>query len=280
LDRRFADFPPSNISGARSMTARSLAHVYARRAVLTAFCALGLGAVAVRAQAEELRVAVAANFTAPMKQIAADFTAETGQEVKLSFGSTGKFYSQIVNGAPFEVLLAADDATPKKLLAEGQAIAGTAYTYAMGKLVLWSPKAGLVDDQGKVLSDPSKFAHLSIANPKLAPYGQAAMEAIESRGLTAALTPKLVTAESIAQAYQFASTGNAELGFVAMSQVSVPGKPAEGSMWVVPSALYKPIRQDAVLLKLGEGNTVAQKLLSYLKGPKARAVIESYGYGL
>jgi len=262
------------------MIARFHAFRPSRRALLTLLGAFGLGTVATAAQSEELRVAVAANFTAPMKQIAADFTAETGQEVKLSFGSTGKFYSQIANGAPFEVLLAADDATPKKLIAEQHAVAGTAYTYAMGKLVLWSPKSGLVDDQGQVLSDPSKFAHLSIANPKLAPYGQAAVQTIEARGLTGALTTKLVTAESIAQAYQFASTGNAELAFVAMSQVAAPGQPAQGSMWVVPAALYQPIRQDAVLLKMGEGNGAAQKLLAYLKGPKARAVIESYGYGL
>jgi len=262
------------------MTSRLFAFVSTRRVVLTGLCALGFGAAAATVQAEEVKVAVAANFTAPMKQIAADFTAETGQEVKLSFGSTGKFYSQIVNGAPFDVLLAADDATPKKLMDGGQAVPGTAYTYAMGKLVLWSPQAGLVDEHGTVLSDPSKFAHLSIANPKLAPYGQAAVETIEALGRTATLTPKLVTAASIAQAYQFASTGNAELGFVAMSQVSAPGKPAEGSMWVVPADLYQPIRQDAVLLKPGEANGTARRLLDYLKQPKARAVIESYGYGL
>ena len=179
-------------------------------------------------------VAVAANFAAPMARIAEDFTAATGHTLKLSSGATGKFYAQIVAGAPFEVLLAADDETPKKLVDEGHAVAGSHFTYAIGRLVLWSATPGFVDDQGAVLA-PGRFAHLAIANPKVAPYGAAAMEVLRARGLADALAPKLVTGESIAQAFQFVSTGNAELGFVALSQVQVPGKPAAGSHWLVPA---------------------------------------------
>jgi molybdate transport system substrate-binding protein len=176
------------------------------------------------------------------------------------------------------VLIAADDETPKKLIAEGLAVAGTNFTYAIGKLVLWSALPGFVDDQGAVLAS-GKFAHLAIANPKLAPYGQAALEVLGARGLSNAVSPKLVTGESIAQAYQFVATGNAELGFVALSQVAVPGKPVRGSSWLVPQSLYGEIRQDAVLLKLGENSLAAAALLAYLKSAPARSVIQSFGYG-
>ena len=175
--------------------------------------------------------------------------------------------------------MAADDETPKKLVAEGHAVAGSQFTYAVGKLVLWSAQPGVVDDQGAVLRS-GKFAHLAMANPKTAPYGAAAVEVLKARGLADALTPKLVTAESIAQAYQFVATGNAELGFVALSQVAVPGKPVVGSFWLVPPSLYGPIRQDAVLLKAGEKNPAASALLAYLKSDAAKAVIQAYGYGL
>jgi molybdate transport system substrate-binding protein len=176
------------------------------------------------------------------------------------------------------VLIAADDETPKKLIGEGHALAGSNFTYAIGKLVLWSAQPGFVDEQGAVLA-AGRFAHLAIANPKVAPYGTAALEVIKARGLAEAITPKLVTAESIAQAHQFVSTGNAELGFVALSQVAVPGKPVVGSYWLVPQALYGEVRQDAVLLKAGEKNPAAAALLGYLKGDAARAVIRDFGYG-
>jgi len=245
-----------------------------RRAVVAAAAAcLAAGA----ARADEATVAVAANFAGPLAKIAEGFQAATGHRLKVSSGATGKFYSQIAAGAPFEVLLAADDETPKKLVAEGRAVAGSSFTYAIGQLVLWSAKPGFVDDQGAVLAS-GRFEHLSIANPKLAPYGAAAVEVLKARGLTEALAPKIVTAESIAQAYQFVATGNAELGFVALSQVAAPGKPAEGSFWRVPQSLYGEIRQDAVLLKAGEKNAAAKALLDYLKGAPARAVIASYGY--
>lgn len=231
------------------------------------------------ARADEVRVAVAANFAAPLARIAQDFTAATGHSVITIVGSTGKFYSQITAGAPFEVLIAADDETPKRLIAEGLAVAGSNFTYAIGVLVLWSAQAGLVDDQGAVLST-GKFNKLAVANPKLAPYGRAAIEVIQARGLSAALAPNLVTGESIAQAYQFVATGNAELGFVALSQVAVPGKAAPGSFWRVPAALYGEIRQDAVLLKPGEKKPAAAALLAYLKSAPARALIQAWGYRL
>jgi len=236
-------------------------------------------AMTAAAHAGEVQVAVAANFAGPAARIAEGFATTTGHTMKISSGSTGKFYAQIVSGAPFEVLLSADDETPKKLIAEGHAVAGSSFTYAFGKLVLWSAQPGFVDDQGAVLASGT-FAHLSIANPKVAPYGAAALEVIKARGLTQAITPKLVTGESLAQAYQFVYTGNAELGFVALSQVAVPGKPVIGSYWLVASSLYGPIRQDAVLLNAGKANPAAVALLSYLKSEPARRVIQDYGYGL
>ena len=242
------------------------------------------------ARADTVTVAVAANFAAPLARIADAFAASNGHTLKISAGATGKFYSQIIAGAPFQVLIAADDETPKKLIAEGHAVAGSNFTYAIGQLVLWSAQPGLVDAQGAVLGS-GKFSKLAIANPKLAPYGQAAVEVIQARGLTAVIAPRLVTAESIAQAYQFVATGNAELGFVALSQVigaglapagsSAPsGKPAAGSYWRVPANLYGEIRQDALLLKPGEKSAAAAALLAYLKSAPARAVIQRFGYGL
>lgn len=230
------------------------------------------------AAAAEVQVAVAANFAAPLAKIAEGFTAATGHVLKVSSGATGKFHTQIAAGAPFEVLIAADDETPRKLVAAGHAVAGTAFTYAIGKLVLWSAQPGVVDDQGAVLA-AGRFKHVAIANPKLAPYGAAALEVLKARGLTEAITPRLVTAESIAQAYQFVATGNAELGFVALSQVVVPGKPVTGSYWLVPPQLHGEIRQDAVLLKAGEKNPAATALLAHLKGDAAKAVMRDFGYG-
>ncbi|MBK1613604.1 molybdate ABC transporter substrate-binding protein [Rubrivivax gelatinosus] len=229
------------------------------------------------AHADEVQVAVAANFTAPMQKIAAQFEKDTGHVAKLSFGATGKFYAQITNGAPFEVLLAADDETPAKLEKEGQAAAGSRFTYAIGTLVLWSAKPGVVDDQGAVLKSAS-FDHLSIANPKTAPYGLAAIETMKALGVLDAVTPKLVQGENIAQAYQFVATGNAPLGFVALSQVFEDGALKGGSAWIVPAKLHTPIRQDAVVLAKGAANPAAKALLAYLKGEKARTVIRAYGY--
>jgi len=236
-----------------------------------------LACAAIAAQAGEVQVAVAANFAGPMASIGQAFTAATGHQLRVSSGATGKFYSQIVAGAPFEVLIAADDETPQRLLAKGHAVAGSDFVYAIGRLVLWSAQPGLVDDQGAVLA-ASRFSFLAIANPKVAPYGRAALEALKARGLSGALAAKLVTGESIAQAYQFVSTGNAELGFVAWSQVAVPGRPVPGSYWLVPADLYGEIRQRAVLLKHGQGNAAAIALLAYLKSAPARDLIKSFGY--
>ncbi len=235
--------------------------------------------MAVAAQAGEVKVAVAANFAGPLVKIGKAFSAATGHTLKVSAGPTGRFYSQVVAGAPFELLLAADDETPKKLIAEGHAVAGSNFSYAIGQLVLWSPQPGVVDDQGAVLASAG-FKHLAIANPRLAPYGQAALQVLQARGLTAAVQPRLVTAESVAQAYQFVVSGNAELGFVALSQVAPPGQPVAGSHWRVPQALYEPIRQDVVLLKAGAGNPAATALLAFLKSAPARSLIQAHGYGL
>jgi molybdate transport system substrate-binding protein len=231
------------------------------------------------AHADEVSVAVAANFTAPMKAIAADFEKDTGHKAQLAFGGTGKFYAQIRNGAPFQVLLAADDETPAKLEGEGLTASGTRFTYAIGKLVLWSAKPGYVDDKGEVLKK-GEFNKLALANPKLAPYGLAAVETLTRLGLLGALQGKFVQGENIAQTYQFVSTGNAELGFVALSQVMKDDKVTAGSAWIVPASLHQPIRQDATILSLGKGNAAAEALMKYLKGDKAKAIIKSYGYAL
>jgi len=239
---------------------------------------LALMGAASQAQADDVSVAVAANFTAPMQQIAAAFEKETGHKVVASYGSTGKFYAQIKNGAPFELLLAADDETPARLIKENAAVAGSQFTYAIGKLVLWSAKSAVVDAKGEVLKKGG-FDHLALANPKLAPYGAAGVEVMKALGAYDALQPKIVSAENITQAYQFVNSGNALLGFVALSQVLKDGK-IDGSAWLVPAHLYAPIRQDVVVLEKGRGKPAAQALANYLKGDKAKAVIKSFGYGL
>jgi len=231
------------------------------------------------AQANDVQVAVAANFTAPMQKIAAEFAKDTGHKAVLAFGATGKFYAQIVNGAPFEVLLAADDATPARLETEHRTVPGTRFTYAIGKLALWSAKEGVVDNQGQVLKT-GDYAHLAIANPKTAPYGAAAIETLAKLNLLDRVQGKLVQGENIAQAYQFVSTGNAPLGFVALAQVYRDGRFTSGSGWIVPATLHAPIRQDAVILAKGSANPAAQALEAYLKSDKARGLIRSYGYAL
>jgi molybdate transport system substrate-binding protein len=230
------------------------------------------------AVADEVQVAVAANFAAPMQKIAPEFEKASGHKIIASYGSTGKFYAQIKNGAPFEVLLAADDETPTKLGKDDGAVATSQFTYAIGKLVLWSAKPAIVDANGEVLKKGS-FDHLSIANPKLAPYGTAGIEVMKAMGVYDGLQAKIVTAENISQAQQFVSSGNALLGFVALSQVLKDGA-IEGSAWIVPQKLYSPIRQDAIILAKGKDKPAAEALMKYLKGDKAKAVIKSYGYDL
>ena len=225
--------------------------------------------------AAETNVAVAANFTEAAREIAAAFNTKTGHVAVLSFGSSGQFYTQIKQGAPFQVLLSADDARPKKLVDDGLAITDSRFTYAIGKLVLWSKTPGLV--QGENTLKTSAFAKLSICNPVATPYGAAAVEAMKALKIYEALQPKLVEGATITQAYQFVETGNAELGFVALSQLTGP---ETGSRWMVPQELYSPIRQDAVLLKSGAPNEAATGFIAFLKGPEARVIIAKYGYVL
>lgn len=233
----------------------------------------------ISAMGAEVDVAVAANFTAPMNVIAADFERDTGHKARLAFGSSGRFYAQIKNGAPFQVFLSADDETPAKLAQEGLAEPASRFTYAIGSLVLWSAKPDLVDAKGEVLK-AGKFTKLAIANPKTAPYGRAAIETLTKLGLLSAAQPKFVQGENIAQTFQFTQTGNADLGFVALSQVMKDGKVTEGSAWVVPAEMHEPIRQDVILLSTGRGNVAAEALLKYLRTDKAKTVIRSFGYGL
>ena len=229
------------------------------------------------AHADEVTVAVAANFTAPMQKIAQMFEADTGHKATLSFGATGKFYAQIANGAPFDVFLAADDTTPAKMEQENRTVANTRFTYAIGRLVLYSAQPGYVDDKGEVLKT-GDFKHIAIANPKLAPYGLAAQQTLQKMGVLDKLQPRFVMGENIGQSYQFVASGNAPLGFVALSQVMADGKISQGSAWVVPADLHDPIRQDAVVLQRAAHNPAAKALAQYLQGDKARAVIRAYGY--
>lgn len=229
--------------------------------------------------AGDVMVAVAANFTAPMNAIAAEFSRDTGHRALLSFGSSGKFYAQIRNGAPFQMFLSADDEKPAKLEQEGMTVPGSRFTYAVGTLVLWSARPGFVDDKGAVLKG-GQFDRLALANPRLAPYGGAAVETMTALGIQSVLEPKFVQGENIAQTWQFVSTGNAQLGFVALSQVMKEGRITSGSAWVVPGRLHTPIRQDAVILAAGKGNVAAESLAKYLKGDKAKAIIRSFGYDI
>ena len=231
------------------------------------------------AHADETQIAVASNFAGPAQKIAAEFEKQTGHKAILVTGATGKFYAQIVNGAPFDILLAADDETPAKLEKAGYSVSNQRFTYAIGKLVLWSTKSAIVDADTDVLKRGG-FDHLSIANPKVAPYGVAAVETMKALGVYETLQSKLVMGENIAQTHQFVATGNAPLGFVALSQVLKDGK-IEGSYWIVPEKLYSPIRQDAALLNKGKDNRAAAAFLDFIKtNETAKAIILSYGYSL
>lgn len=250
-----------------------------RRAAWAAFVFSLVG----RVDAGEVNVAVAANFAAPMQKIAQAFAQDTGHTALLALGATGKFYAQIKHGAPFQVLLAADDETPAKLVAEGLGQADTVFTYATGRLALWSKQVGLVDDQGHVLKGPlsqQSRIKLALADPRLAPYGAAAVQTLTQLGVWARWQSHVVQGDNIAQAYQFVATENALLGFVALSQVWADGRVSQGSVWVVPQQLHEPLRQDAVLLQGGKDHAASQALMAYLKGERARAIIRAYGYGV
>jgi molybdate transport system substrate-binding protein len=224
-------------------------------------------------------VAVAANFSKPMTEIVSQFEKATGHSAKLSFGSSGKFVSQLENGGPFEVLLSADEKGPEKLEQAGLTVPNTRFVYALGKLVLWSATPNFVDNEGKILMT-SNFKHLALADPKVAPYGAAAIDVLKKLKLFERLQPLLVQGENIAQTYQFISTANAELGFLALSQVIENGKIVGGSSWIIPDNLHAPIRQGAVLMKIGAENPAARALIDYLKSIPALAIIKKYGYDL
>jgi len=230
--------------------------------------------LALHANSGEVRVAVAANFTAAASEIAKKFEAESGHAAVLSFGSTGQLYAQISQGAPYGVFLAADQTHPQKILDAGLGAGSPPMTYAIGKIVLWSLDPALI--QGDDALQEGNFDHLALANPETAPYGKAAMEAMQALGLAKILEPRLVRGNNIAQTYQFVATGNAELGFVALSQRVGNDN---GSQWAVPENLYQPIRQDAVLLRGGENNEAAIAFLNYLSNPEAMRIIAEFGYG-
>ena len=241
-----------------------------RLSLIGALVAVGFAGPALAA---DTQVAVAANFTEPAKEIAAAFTAATGHKAILSFGSSGQFYAQIAHGAPYEVFLSADAERPKKAEQDGLGAPNTRFTYALGKLTLFSKTPGLADG-GKILKSGG-FAKLAIADPTSAPYGAAAIQTLQKLGVYEAVKPKVVTGSSITQTYQFVATGAADLGFVALSQViNEPG----GSRWLVPQADYAPIDQQAILLFAGQKNPAAAAFMKFLKSPQALAIIKRYGY--
>ena len=254
-------------------------HPYRKKITLLLATLTATMALSATCLAAEVQVAVAANFAEPIKALAVILEKTTGHKLLATVGATGKFYAQIKNGAPFDMLLSADSKTPELLEKEGLTQPGSRFTYAVGKLVLWSANAKLVDAQGDVLMK-GHFRKIAFATPKLAPYGVAAEQVIEKLGLTSALAPKLVQGESIGQTFNFVQTGNAELGFVAMSQVLEGGKLKNGSMWLIPQVLYAPIQQDAVVLKRAANNDAAQALVKLLKSPNIKDLIRSYGYDI
>lgn len=225
--------------------------------------------------AGEVSVAVAANFTRPAEEIGAAFTAKTGDTVVFSFGASGALYTQITQAAPFEVFLSADNRRPAQAVADGLGVEGSVFTYAVGRVVLYSPTVDVTD--GAAVLKAGAFQHIAIADPLTAPYGNAGLKAVEKLGLTEAITPKVVTGQNIAQTLQFVDSGNAEVGFVALSQVI--GKPAS-RVWVVPAEDYSPILQDAVLLRTGEADPAAKAFVEFLKGPEATDIIKEFGYEL
>lgn len=227
--------------------------------------------------AAEIRVAVAANFAQTLKEIVTVFEKDTGHKVALTQGSTGKLYAQISQGAPFDVLLSADDETPEKLVREGKAVTGTQFTYAVGRLALWSPKSDMVDEGGQVLKT-DKFRFIAIANSRVAPYGRAAVQVMQKLGVLNLIEPRVVQGESITQTFQFVSTGNAQLGFVALSQIIDHGKIKSGSAWIVPETMHEALKQDAVLLNSAKDAAAATTLLNFLKSDKAKKIIAAHGY--
>lgn len=245
--------------------------------VFALLLALAAMLFALSARGEQTTIAVASNFAAPMKRIVTEFEQRSGHRVVLAFGSSGKFFAQIHHGAPFDAFFSADQTKPARLVADGLADGRSRFTYAEGRLVLWSRSHQLVDGEGTVLKT-GRFNRLAIANPKLAPYGAAAVEVLQNLELEKATRTRWVQGENIAQAYQFVATGNADLGLVALSQVVRDGEISSGSAWVVPANLYRPIRQDAVILKRARDNPALTAFWSFIRKPEMQAIIESFGY--
>lgn len=247
------------------------------RVVLKTLSAAGALLLVLPVPAAEVAVATAANFTAAINRLAPDFERRSGHKVVASFGATGTLYAQIKNGAPFDILLAADAAHPLRMETEGLTVPGSRFTYATGRLALWSAKPGVVDKDAQILRR-GEFAHLAIANPKTAPYGAAAVQVLQHLGVEARVRPRIVQGENITQTFQFVSTGNALLGFVAWAQVRALPAAQAGSYWLVPAELHDPLHQDAVLLKRAAGLAAARAFLDYLRSPPARSIITELGY--
>lgn len=252
---------------------------FARRSVLAALTASTLIISPLAARAETALAAVAANFAEAAEALLPAFRAATGHDVQLTTGSTGKLYAQIGEGAPFHVLLSADAATPARLIEEGNAVEGSSFTYAVGRLTLWSADPARITDDGRAALEDPALRFVAIANPDLAPYGIAARDALQNMGLWDALQPKIVMGQNIGQTHSMVVTGAAEVGFVALSAVLSPRARSEGSRWDVPQEMFEPIRQDAVLLNAGADNAAAQAFLNFLRTPEAAVVIDSFGYG-
>lgn len=240
-------------------------------------CILLLSLISPLSLAGQLSVAVAGNFYKALQVISAQYQEQTGHKILLSVGATGKLYAQISNGAPFEILLAADKARPGKLVEQGLAVKGSQFTYAKGKLLLWSSDPGLVDSAGEILRSP-QIVHLAIANPKTAPYGAAAIDVLKNLGVYQQLKDKIVEGQSVGQSFQQISSGAVSLGIIALSQVVVDNKIASGSGWIIPATLYQPIEQDAVLLNKGTTNPIAKDFLRYLQTTECKEIIRSFGY--
>lgn len=258
----------------------------ARLAVAPAVCALlalivsSFVAAPTSARAADVLVAVAANFVDVVEELTPVFERKSGHRLVATTGSTGKLYAQIVAGAPFQILLAADAATPERLATEGAGVPGSRFTYAIGRVALWSSDPKRIGADGKAALSAVDVRHIAIANPDLAPYGVAAREILEKLGLWNTLKSKIVMGQNIGQTHSMVATGNAQLGFVALSAVFSPRAPPQGSRWDVPEALFTPIRQDAILLKAGRDNIAARAFLDFLKSEPARAIVKRYGYGV
>ena len=227
------------------------------------------------AKAEELLIAVASNFMLPMQDIVEAFEADTGHEITVSYGSSGRLYAQIVNGAPYQLFFSADQEKPQALVKEGLAKEGNRLTYAVGTLFLWWLES---DKDITEALDSGSLERIAIANPRLAPYGQAAMQVLESLGLNEQYENRLVMGESVSQVYQFVATGNVDAGFIALSQIIQFDKPLLGTGWIIPEPLHEPIYQDVVLLNNAENNLAATEFLEFMRGEQAKTIIDRFGY--